>query len=269
MLFAAQSGAGPSIEDRLRRVEQILSNQDMMQFYTTQQALKQEVSDLQGNIDLLKHELEGVKKQQKVIYSDIDQRIQDLQKSVASLKAMPAASDFSTQPATSSSTAGTAAPSSANAGAGAVPVVTPAAGAQEADTQKMQYNLSEQDAYQAALSALKAGAYNDAIKAFQEFLISYPQSDYAANAQYWMAEAYYVLKNFDTAATQFNKVITTYPNSSKVADAYLKVGFSYYELSKWDQAQKILEKVLKDYPTSTAARLADRRLQKMKLEGHL
>ena len=84
-----------------------------------------------------------------------------------------------------------------------------------------------------------------------------------------MAEAYYVLKDFESAVAQFNKVITAYPSSNKVADAYLKVGFSYYELSNWALAEQALEKVLADYPTSTAARLADRRLQKMKLEGHL
>ena len=64
-------------------------------------------------------------------------------------------------------------------------------------------------------------------------------------------------------------VISAYPESRKVPDAYLKIGFSYYEIKDWVKAQSSLEKVLTDFSSSTAARLAERRLQKMKLEGHI
>ena len=163
-IFAAQSDVQTSIEKRLDRIEQLLNNQNLLQFYTTQQALKQEVSDLRGDFDVLNHDLENVKKQQKELYIDLDQRIQDLQKSVASLKAMPAASDFPSATSASATTPVTA--PSANMSS-----AQPGTGASDAETQNVQNNLSEQESYQAALSALKAGAYNDAIKAFQVFLI--------------------------------------------------------------------------------------------------
>ena len=48
----------------------------------------------------------------------------------------------------------------------------------------------------------------------------------------------------------------------------LKLGFSYYELADWTKARDTLEQLKGRYPQSTAAQLADRRLEKMKTEGH-
>lgn len=251
---AAPTAVQSDIEKRLARMERLLNNQNLIQMYTTQQTLKQELSGLRGDVDILNHELEQIKRQQKDLYLDIDQRLQELQKSVSSMQSIPPVSGFAGgAPGVSSESEAT----------------TSASPVTDAAAEIMQNSLTEQESYQGALAALKAGQYNDAIQAFQVFLISYPQSAYAANAQYWMAEAYYVLKDFQSAVTHFSKVITAYPDSRKVADAHLKSGFSFYELKDWDNAKKALEKVVSDYSTSTAARLAQRRLQKMQLEGHL
>ncbi|MDX1810717.1 MAG: tol-pal system protein YbgF [Gammaproteobacteria bacterium] len=257
---AAQT-AQSSIEQRIARMERLLNNQNLIQMYTAQQALKQELSDLRGDVEVLNHEIEQLKKQQKDIYFDLDQRIQDLQKSVSSMRSIPTVSDFGAP------SAGAAA--GANVGVGAE-TVTPVTGAgTDAAAEINQNSLSEQESYQGGLALLKNGQYDEAIQAFQVFLISYPESTYASNAQYWMAEAYYVLKNFPSAISQFDKVISAYPDSRKVPDAFLKVGFSYYELKDWANAKLALEKVVTDYADSTAARLAQRRLQKMQLEGHI
>jgi len=254
-VFAAPANTQASIEKRLGRMERLLNNQNLIQMYTTQQALKKELSGLRGDIDLLNHEMEQIKKQQKDIYLDLDQRILEIENSVSSLKSIPPATGFTSSIAPGPEASVSAEPANI--------------GATNAETEIMQNSLSEQESYQGALAALKNGAYNDAIQAFQVFLISYPESAYAANAQYWMAEAYYVLKDFQSAISHFGKVISAYPDSRKVADAHLKTGFSFYELKDWGSAKQAMEKVLTDYPSSTAARLAQRRLEKMKLEGHI
>ena len=47
----------------------------------------------------------------------------------------------------------------------------------------------------------------------------------------------------------------------------LKLGFTYYELGQWDAARKRLSDVVSRYPNTTVAKLADNRLQKMRMEG--
>lgn len=237
----AVNAADASLEKRVKRLERILDNQELMQMYNSLQSLQREVSELRGDVEVLSFELDKLKKQQKDIYLDLDQRIQQTDKALADLQATPApVVDLNAEPSSV-----------------------------DAATEDVEETLGEQESYQAALSVLKSGRYEDAIQAFQVFLINYPQSNFAANAQYWMAEAYYVLKDFQAAITQFQKVISAYPDSRKVSDAYLKIGFSYYEMKQWSKAQEALEKVITDYADSTAARLAQRRLQKMKLEGNI
>ena len=126
---------------------------------------------------------------------------------------------------------------------------------------------SEQVAYQNALGILKEGRYNKSIEAFSEFLKKYPNSLYAANAQYWIGEAYYVSREFKSALGEFQRVVETHANSTKVADAMLKIGFIHYELTEWDKARNVLNHITSRYPKTTASRLAENRLQKMKVEG--
>jgi tol-pal system protein YbgF len=84
--------------------------------------------------------------------------------------------------------------------------------------------------YRDAFSLLKAGQYDESITAFNAFLQQYPNSQYADNAQYWLGEAYYVMRQFEPAAAEYKKLITSYPDSKKQSHAMLKVAYSYHEL---------------------------------------
>jgi tol-pal system protein YbgF len=93
--------------------------------------------------------------------------------------------------------------------------------------------------------------------------VSYPESQLADNAQYWLAESYYVTDQFENALQEFEVVIGKYPRSRKVPDALLKIGYSNYELKRWDAARGSLARVQSEYPDTTAARLAEQRLKRM------
>ena len=232
--FAAGANTAANHDQRIQHLERLLKNQNLLEILTSLQNLQREVSQLRGDVELLSHNLGEVKQQQKEIYIDIDQRIEELDKRLSAGIAV-------VQPVVESQT--------------------------QISDEKEQLALNEQEGYQAALANLKEGRYDEAIESFQVYLITYPSSNYAPNAQYWMAEAYYVLKNYQSAVAQFNKVINAYPSSRKVPDAYLKLGFSFYELKDWQNARQALQKIMSDHTGSTAANLAKRRLQKMEQEG--
>src|SRR5689334_21295541 len=121
----------------------------------------------------------------------------------------------------------------------------------------------EQAAYSQAFDALKGANYGGAISGFQQFLTTYPSSDMADNAQYWLGEAYYVTRDYDKAATAFRTVGERWPQSRKSADALLKLGFSQYELKRYPDARTTLTEVTRRFPGTDAARLASDRLQRM------
>ena len=109
--------------------------------------------------------------------------------------------------------------------------------------------------------------YEPAALAFQQFRVTFPDSELADNAQYWLAESHYVTQQFDQALSEFEVVIGTFPDSRKVPDALLKMGYCSYELKRWDSARASLARVQSDYPETTAARLAGQRLKRMDEDG--
>lgn len=123
------------------------------------------------------------------------------------------------------------------------------------------------NAYRDAFLLLKQGRYIESIEAFQQFLSGYPNSKYTANAQYWLAEAVYVRKQYDQALIEFTKVVEDYPMSSKVSDARLKVGYTFYELGRWKESREILTQLRAELPDSTVAGLAQQRLERLEREG--
>lgn len=122
--------------------------------------------------------------------------------------------------------------------------------------------------YQAAFDLLKNTQIDQAIAAFQNFLNTYPNSQLADNAQYWLGEAYYVNKAFPDALAAFQKVVENYPGSRKLPDAQVKIGYCDYELKQFPAARDALSQVVAKYPDAPAAKLAQARLEKMSAEGH-
>ena len=122
--------------------------------------------------------------------------------------------------------------------------------------------------YQAAFDLLKSGQYEKATGAFQRFLVTFPDSALADNAQYWLGECYYVTRRYDDALKAFRTVVDKYPESRKLPDAWLKIGYTQYEMKAWKPARDALTRVQREYPDSSAAPEAAKRLEKMKSEGH-
>jgi tol-pal system protein YbgF len=121
-------------------------------------------------------------------------------------------------------------------------------------------------AYNQAFSLLKAGRYDEAIAAFNGYLVEYPNSEYADNAQYWLGEAYYVTRQFEPAIAEYRKLIQAFPQSTKVAHAQLKIGYAYHELGQIEAAKAQLEQLAAASPGTTTARLAEKRLQDIRLQ---
>ncbi len=127
--------------------------------------------------------------------------------------------------------------------------------------------VADADAYQTAFNLLKEFKYTEAASAFTQFLSNYPHSKLLDNAQYWLGEAHYGLKDFNQAQHDFQAVLDMYPDSAKLPDALLKLGYTQYELKNYKAARATLQQLIKQYSDSNSARLAQQRLTKMTAEG--
>lgn len=152
-------------------------------------------------------------------------------------------------------------------GAGLAAVAPPVTSVVPGQPREIVDTPESEAAYQGAFDLLKAGRYESAVVALKDYLAQYPNSQYVDNAQYWVGEAYYVMRQFEPAIAEYQRLIQAYPDSQKRSHAMLKIGYSYYELGRMDLARATLEELKANFPGTTAARLADERIQRIRLES--
>jgi tol-pal system protein YbgF len=114
--------------------------------------------------------------------------------------------------------------------------------------------------YVRAFGLYSANNFAEAISAFESFMKTNPQSDFAANAMYWIGECHYSLSDLPKAKEAFFRVTGSYPNSPKAPDAMLKLGYTLTAMKEKTKANAIFENLIKSYPSSTAAAKARERL---------
>ncbi len=221
------------LDRRLQTIERVMENQSLVQLSGQVDSLERRTDELRGVAETLNHNAAGTAERQRRLYSDLDARLQELEASVQVARRSTSVIDGGTLQQ------------------GELPVP----------------GGSDRDNYQVALELLREERYDQSAASFKQFLVAFPQSQLASNAQYWLAESYYASNQFEQALTDFAGVIENYPTSSKVPDALLKMGYCNYSLERWNDARAALSRVQSDYPTTTAARLADQYLKRMQSEG--
>jgi tol-pal system protein YbgF len=141
----------------------------------------------------------------------------------------------------------------------------PMAGGTSAE--KIESSAAENEAvrsdYDVAWRALEKKDYRLAITRFKEFLQKHPKSKLANNAQYWIGESHYALREFDQAILEFDAVRSRYPQAEKVPAALLKQGFAFAELGEKVNARLILQEVVEKYAQSPEAAQAKQKLRSL------
>jgi len=275
-----------ALNSRVQRIERVVDNQALINLSKRIEAMQREVQELRGENERLNHELDTLKSRQREQYLDIDRRLQSGAVTGGEFGAAGSSNVNGTNNSldNSNATSATAVPVPNNipsstgttidgagqnviSGTGSATSTATNTSATVVGTASSNTNNAALD-YKEAFTLLKLGKYGPSITSFEAFLQNHPGSKYAANAQYWLAEANYVSKKYPTALTEFSKVVEQYPASSKVADAKLKLGFTYYELGQYEQSRIELTRLRAQFPNSSVASLAQQRLERIAREGH-
>ncbi len=203
------------------------------------QQLEADVAQMRGQLEEQSYQIERLTQQQKEQYLDLDKRVAlALKGAPSSAAATPSGGPMNTTPST-----GDASPRD-DAG-------PPSGGGYRAGG-------SERDAYDIAFDLTKQRRFNDAINAFNDMLVNYPNGAYAGNAFYWLGQLYLALPepNLEKSRQSFAQVINLYPTNQKVGDAMYKLGMVYHRLGDRAKALEYLNRVLTQFPGTPEARLA-------------
>ena len=114
--------------------------------------------------------------------------------------------------------------------------------------------------YDMAWADYTAGSYDLAIEGFAGYVRSFPKSEFADNAQYYIGESYFQRGKLAEAVDAFSRLVSTYPKSDVVGQAYYKRGLCYERMNQPDRAREAYDFLVKALPESDAGRLARQRL---------
>jgi tol-pal system protein YbgF len=210
-----------TMEERLTKIEGAASDRGAMLELSSQlEALRAEMARMRGQIEVLTNQTEMADKRQKDLYLDIDTRLRKLEQS---REQQAAASD------------------------------KPAAADAEASP-------AETKAYTAALDQFKLGNYALAVSAMQGFMVTYPNSSLAPNAQYWIGMAHSGQRDYKSAIAAQRKLLAAWPDNPKAPDAMLSIASAQETMGAKGEAQKTLQELIARYPGSSASVSARQRL---------
>ena len=120
------------------------------------------------------------------------------------------------------------------------------------------------DTYQAAMAQLNRGSLATARRAFEGFLVDYPDHRLSPSAQFFLGDVLEQENRLDNAVKVFLRIPELYPTDDRVPQALYRAGAIYALQDNVEEARRYLETVVNTYPDSGAADLARELLQELR-----
>jgi tol-pal system protein YbgF len=215
------------------------SNDAMSLLLDQNRQLQAEIQALRGQLDEQGFEIKKLQRDSLNRYTDVDQRLSDLESSA------PSSPQPTAVPTLPNSTAGqTQAPATESTSR---PTLQPA-------------TLSEQQLYQMAYDSVINSHFERSIAEFDQYLSLYPDGRFVTNAHYWKGQAYLYLERFEEARSAYEIILEQYADSNKVPDAMYGLGLAYQGMGNLQRARQMLNDIKRRFPNTGVANLADTRL---------
>ena len=123
--------------------------------------------------------------------------------------------------------------------------------------------VSPQRMYDTAWADYTNGQWVLAIQGFEAYIKTFPRSELADDAQFYIGQTYYADGSFKESVAAFEQVLLAYPDGNVVPDASYKRALALDRLGETEQAQQAFELVVQNYPESTMATLAQQALDRL------
>jgi len=120
--------------------------------------------------------------------------------------------------------------------------------------------VSAAQAFTDAFRDKQTGNTDLAYQEFQQYLTYFPNTEYAADAQYYLGEIDYNRRNYKAAIQEFDAVLERYPDNHRTRDAHLMKGFALAKDGQRTKGAQELRSLIQNFPTSEQARRAQQAL---------
>lgn len=232
-----------ALEERVASMEAVLKGQGLLDLLSQVERLKQELSQVKGDLEIATHNISNGQQRQQELYADTDARLRQLESAAAQ-----------TVDAEHAQAAG------ADPEAGEAVTETEAGNEDIAVSSEIPASPSEAGDFAAAQSLAAASRHREAFDAFNNYLRDYPTSSRVPDAMYALGYSQFSLKNYKAAIATQQKLIQQFPKHAKAAEAMFNVANAQIQLSEIENAKKTLRTLLSQYPQSEVAPSAEKRL---------
>jgi tol-pal system protein YbgF len=117
--------------------------------------------------------------------------------------------------------------------------------------------------YELGMQKVAEGSYATARLAFEGLLSTFASDPMAPDAQFQLAETYYLEQNYDRALEELEKVPQQWPASPRAPQALLRAGVIAQERDDAPRARRYYEQVVQRYAGSDERRQAEQRLRSL------
>ncbi len=123
--------------------------------------------------------------------------------------------------------------------------------------------MSANDSYTAAVRDLQTGKTELAYTEFTQYLQYFPNTELAANAQYYLGEISYNRNDYSGAIKAFDAVLERYPDNPKTPDAHYMKAMALMKSNQRNRAVGEFRILVQNYPHTEDARKALSQLRTM------
>jgi TolA-binding protein len=117
-------------------------------------------------------------------------------------------------------------------------------------------NSGPDDLWKLGTQAFEAARYNDALDIYKRLVQGFPTHARADDAQYFRGQAYTNLKEYDNAIAQYQTLVQKYPDSDLADDGLYFAALAAQSLKNCTEARTYVGLIKSKYPKSNVAKQA-------------
>ena len=214
-----------------------------------------DLAKLRGEVEVLTYALQTSEERQKVLYKELNERLQKIEDSALKIE----------NNVNSSDSAPTNEPLSQNnlliQEEEVLPEIAPEPIPQAADLPPLVDKNIEYQEFEDAKKLITATKYKEAFDALDKFVVNYPSSELLPEAKYNLGYTQFALRNYKAAINTFNKIVLEYPDNPIAPNSLYQVSNSQIQLTRITKAKQTLRTLIKKYPNADIILSAKKRLK--------
>ena len=214
-----------------------------------------DLAKLRGEVEVLTYALQTSEERQKVLYKELNERLQKIEDSALKIENNVNSSDSSptNQPLTQNNLI--------IQEEEVLPEIAPEPIPQAADLPPLVDKNIEYQEFEDAKKLITATKYKEAFDALDKFVVNYPSSELLPEAKYNLGYTQFALRNYKAAINTFNKIVLEYPDNPIAPNSLYQVSNSQIQLTRITKAKQTLRTLIKKYPNADIILSAKKRLK--------